>query len=157
MLIKAWTLKRELKQQQFWATHVNRKWTFCTLGPWLWSNYQANHLHESNDTKQYKFGSIKGYSKVGWVWLSGWTLSWIVTDFSTTCAVVIFRVNWSQHHQSLSTTTALSGLRSPGRSNSTYFWNDSWVQTFHSIKGYWKGNGLTSGWCALLKNTLNTY
>ena len=24
-----------------------------------------------------------------------------------------------------------SGLRSPGRSNSTYFWNDSWVQTFH--------------------------
>ena len=107
MLIKAWTLKRELKQQQFWATHVNRKWTFCTLGPWLWSNYQANHLHESNDTKQYKFGSIKGYSKVGWVWLSGWTLSWIVTDFSTTCAVVIFRVNWSQHHQSLSTTTVL--------------------------------------------------
>ena len=26
-----------------------------------------------------------------------------------------------------------SGLRSPGRLNSTYFWNDSWVQTFHSI------------------------
>ena len=24
-----------------------------------------------------------------------------------------------------------SGLRSSGRSNSTYFWNDSWVQTFH--------------------------
>ena len=24
-----------------------------------------------------------------------------------------------------------SGLRSPGRSNSTYFWNDSLVQTFH--------------------------
>ena len=24
-----------------------------------------------------------------------------------------------------------SGLSSPGRSNSTYFWNDSWVQTFH--------------------------
>ena len=24
-----------------------------------------------------------------------------------------------------------SGLRSTGRSNSTYFWNDSWVQTFH--------------------------
>ena len=27
-----------------------------------------------------------------------------------------------------------SGLRSPGRSNSAYFWNDSWVQTFHRIK-----------------------
>ena len=25
-----------------------------------------------------------------------------------------------------------SGLLSPGRSNSTYFWNDSWVQIFHS-------------------------
>ena len=24
-----------------------------------------------------------------------------------------------------------SGLRSPGRSYSTYLWNDSWVQTFH--------------------------
>ena len=28
------------------------------------------------------------------------------------------------------------GLRSLGRSNSTYFWNDSWVQTFHSFKLY---------------------
>ena len=27
-----------------------------------------------------------------------------------------------------------SGLRSPGRSNSTFFWNDSWVQTFHNLK-----------------------
>ena len=28
-----------------------------------------------------------------------------------------------------------SGLRSPGRSlNSTYFWNDSWVQTFHILR-----------------------
>ena len=27
-----------------------------------------------------------------------------------------------------------SGLRSSGRSNSTYFWNDSWVQTFHKRK-----------------------
>ena len=24
---------RELKQQRFLATHVNRKWTFCTLEP----------------------------------------------------------------------------------------------------------------------------
>ena len=29
-----------------------------------------------------------------------------------------------------------SGLYSPGRSNSTYFWNDSWVQTFHSFKKF---------------------
>ena len=26
-----------------------------------------------------------------------------------------------------------SGLRLLGRSNSTYFWNDSWIQTFHKI------------------------
>ena len=79
MLIKAWTLNSELKEQQFWATLLNRKWTFCFLGPWLWPNYQANHLHESKDRKQYKFSSIKGY---------------------------------------------------------------------------WEGNGLTSGWCSLLKNSL---
>ena len=27
-----------------------------------------------------------------------------------------------------------SGLRSLGRWNSTYFWSDSWVQTFHRLK-----------------------
>ena len=38
---------------------------------------------------------------IGWVWSSGWTLSWIglllltVTDVSTTCAVVIVRVKVS--------------------------------------------------------------
>ena len=35
-------------------------------------------------------------------------------------------VSHCQQHQSY------SGLRSPGRSNST-FWNDSWVQTFHTF------------------------
>ena len=29
-------------------------------------------------------------------------------------------------------------VRSPGRSNSTYFWNDSWVQTFHKSKYFKK-------------------
>ena len=42
---------------------------------------------------------------------------------------------WLPHRlsrrQSLSTTTVL--FRTTGRSNSTYFWNDSWVQTFHSF------------------------
>ena len=36
-------------------------------------------------------------------------------------------VSHSQQQQSY------SGLRSPGRPNSTYSWNDSWVQTFHSF------------------------
>ena len=35
-------------------------------------------------------------------------------------------VSYCQRQQSY------SGLRSPGRSNSTYLWNDSWVQTFHN-------------------------
>ena len=26
---------RELKQQRFWATDVNRKWTFCSIGLWF--------------------------------------------------------------------------------------------------------------------------
>ena len=41
-------------------------------------------------------------------------------DYRTGCRNV-------SHCQQLS----YSGLRSPGRSNSTYFWNDSRVQTFH--------------------------
>ena len=49
-----------------------------------------------------KFLNLQVISKVGWVWSSGWTKSWInqpllltVTDVSTTCAVVIFRVKVS--------------------------------------------------------------
>ena len=45
------------------------------------------------------------------------------TDVRTGCR----NVSHCQQQQSY------SGLRSPGRSNSTYFWNDSWVQTFHNI------------------------
>ena len=45
-----------------------------------------------------------------------------------------------------------SGLRSPGRSNSTYFWNDSWVKTFHSFTFTWTTEGTT---CQLLRFNLN--
>ena len=45
---------------------------------------------------------------------------------STDCRTGCRNVSHYQQQQSC------SGLRSPGRSNSTYFWNDSWVQTFHS-------------------------
>ena len=38
--------------------------------------------------------------------------------------LLTFRTTFTLHY---------SGLRSPGQSNSTYFWNDSWVQTFRSI------------------------
>ena len=45
-------------------------------------------------------------------------------DYRTGCR----NVNHCQQQKSY------SGLFSPGRSNSTYFWNDSWVQTFHRIQ-----------------------
>ena len=30
--------QENLNQGRFWATHVNRKWTFCTLEPRFWTN-----------------------------------------------------------------------------------------------------------------------
>ena len=42
-------------------------------------------------------------------------------------SLVCVRSVWPKQQQQ-----SYSGLRSPGRSNSTYFWNDSWVQTFHN-------------------------
>ena len=38
---------REFKQRRFRATHVNRKWTFCTLELWFWTNFWANRLFKS--------------------------------------------------------------------------------------------------------------
>ena len=52
---------REFKQRCFWASRVNRKWTFCNFGPWFWSNCIADCLHQSIDTYQYKFCSFKAY------------------------------------------------------------------------------------------------
>ena len=35
---------RELKQQRFWGTDVNRKWTFCIVEQWLGWNSRVNRL-----------------------------------------------------------------------------------------------------------------
>ena len=35
---------KEFKQRRFWVTHVNRKWSYCTLGPWFWTSLWANRL-----------------------------------------------------------------------------------------------------------------
>ena len=62
-----------------------------------WWNYGNDVVHRKT-VKGLNPGVI---SKVGWVWSSGWTWSWIglllvtVTDVSTTCAVVTFRVKVS--------------------------------------------------------------
>ena len=65
----------------------------------------ATLLTTTNDTKQTATiennTNTKHISKVGWVWSSGWTKSWIglllltVTDVSTTFTVVILRVKVS--------------------------------------------------------------
>ena len=41
---------KNLKRRRFWATHINRKWTFCTLEPWFWTNFEANRLFKSMPT-----------------------------------------------------------------------------------------------------------
>ena len=38
------SLFSELKQQRFWATDVNRKWTFCIIEEWFGWNSRVNRL-----------------------------------------------------------------------------------------------------------------
>ena len=42
--------QENLNQRRFWTTHVNRKWTFCTLEPWFWTNFGTNRLFKSKHT-----------------------------------------------------------------------------------------------------------
>ena len=43
-----WQFVIESKQRRFWATaQVNRKWNFCTLEPWFWTNFWANPLYKN--------------------------------------------------------------------------------------------------------------
>ena len=53
-----WAVIEELTQGRFWATYVNRKLTFCTLGQWFAQIFVANVLYKSTNTKRGKFGSI---------------------------------------------------------------------------------------------------
>ena len=50
---------RELKQQRFWAMHVNRKWPFFIFWRWFRANFQSNRLYNSKEAKEYKFYIIK--------------------------------------------------------------------------------------------------
>ena len=36
---RVFRVTREFKQRRFWATHINRKWTFCTLELWFGTNF----------------------------------------------------------------------------------------------------------------------
>ena len=65
---------KELKQQHFWATDVNRKWTFCIIGQWFCSNSRLNRLYKRKGTQRYKFISVNAYNK-GEGLTSGWTTS----------------------------------------------------------------------------------
>ena len=64
-------LLRELKQQRFWATDVNGKWTFYISEQWFGWNSRVNCLYKRKDTKQYKFVSVKA-DKKGEGLTSGW-------------------------------------------------------------------------------------
>ena len=44
------TVTRELEHWHFWATHVNRKWTFCILSQLFYPYFQAIHLYKKKDT-----------------------------------------------------------------------------------------------------------
>ena len=40
---------KEFNQRRFWATHVDRKWTFYPLELRFWRNFSANRLFESKE------------------------------------------------------------------------------------------------------------
>ena len=44
------TVIRVLKQRRFWATNVNRKWTFCILRQLFYPYFQAIRLYKRKDT-----------------------------------------------------------------------------------------------------------
>ena len=66
--------KRELKQQRFWGTNVNRKLTFSINGQWFGSNSRVNRLYKRKENYHYKFVSVKTYKKGGGL-TSGWRAS----------------------------------------------------------------------------------
>ena len=70
---------RELKQQRFRATDVNRKWTFCSIGLWFGWNPYVNRLYRRKETQQYKFGSVQAYKK-GKGLTPGWPRSHTVRE-----------------------------------------------------------------------------
>ena len=43
---------REFEQRRFWATPVNRKWTFCNVGSWFWTNFLLDRLYQNEDTER---------------------------------------------------------------------------------------------------------
>ena len=67
-------MNRELKQQRFWGTHVNRKWPFFIFWRWFRANFQSNRLYNSKETKEYKFYIIKACEEGNYL-TSGWRAS----------------------------------------------------------------------------------
>ena len=48
--VRAFLHNREFKQRRFGATHIYRKWTFCTLELQFSTNFWANRLFKSKGT-----------------------------------------------------------------------------------------------------------
>ena len=100
-----WTLSFiPINLHRFWS----REWKRSTQRKKIYilnktESFAKNELHTRRwqHSCQCEWFEPRSHFKVGWVWSSWWTLSWIglllltVTDISTTCALVIFRVKVS--------------------------------------------------------------
>ena len=49
-LCESGNLDSEFQQRRFRSSHVNRKWSFCTLRPWFWTNSWTYGLFKNKDT-----------------------------------------------------------------------------------------------------------
>jgi len=103
------------------ATQINKRWHNG------YNIFRINLFFTKDDLEKQSFPCIENC----------WGRLLDRVSFQTTSVTCLFLLAYWEVCYNNSPITGLqqqsySGLRSPGRSNSTYFWNDSWVQTFHS-------------------------
>ena len=104
----------------YWVPPGFKLWIWEYIGRWSRASISSNHYSQPSVTQGCIFFVLESFVLleknwceylchkelviiviIGWVWSSGWMYSWIVlllltvTDISTTCAVVIFRVKVS--------------------------------------------------------------
>ena len=141
-----WNIKSRLSLMVRVNVVLNR--TVLVNSDWRFDNLCGSHLQSQSELYQVSWwyytlvidligqlhrdviGCLSVKPWCYWLWrliISNWrdtTHFDSEDDYRTGCQ------NVSHHLQQQS----YSGLRSPGRSNSTYFWNEPWVQTFHALK-----------------------
>ena len=79
---------------------------------------------------------VSNFNVIMFTWSVGWSyevkVSCIMIQLTLTLKMTTAQVVETGNVSPCQQQQSYSGLRSPGRSNSSYFWNDSWVQTFHN-------------------------